>query len=269
MKKRMRRFEEGGSTEAADKAEGLRKSAKDRVSLLDRIRMGNIDDPSSQAYKQLGAGRARAGREAADTQLESEVMRASERAPRMSTPAPAAPTPRPPAPPARPSPVDAGEVRAETGDVSSLRRNTETGDLYSPNAPITRPSAPMRRPAPAVRTRSVDLPSAKMSGGADEDRRTASVAQAAPAASTPAAAASFAATPASSPVAKLTPQAQKVKNFLDRFSAHARGVREGLKEPAMAKGGKVKSYANGGSVSSASTRADGCAMRGKTRGRIY
>lgn len=34
---------------------------------------------------------------------------------------------------------------------------------------------------------------------------------------------------------------------------------------AMKKGGKVKSYKSGGSVSSASKRADGCAIRGKTR----
>jgi hypothetical protein len=33
----------------------------------------------------------------------------------------------------------------------------------------------------------------------------------------------------------------------------------------MKKGGKVKAYANGGSVSA---RADGCAQRGKTKGRI-
>lgn len=34
------------------------------------------------------------------------------------------------------------------------------------------------------------------------------------------------------------------------------------------RGGKVKKYAKGGSVSSASSRADGCAQRGKTRGRV-
>lgn len=36
----------------------------------------------------------------------------------------------------------------------------------------------------------------------------------------------------------------------------------------MKKGGKVKKMAKGGSVSSASKRADGCAQRGKTRGRM-
>ena len=36
----------------------------------------------------------------------------------------------------------------------------------------------------------------------------------------------------------------------------------------MRKGGKVKKMAKGGSVSSASKRADGCATKGKTKGRF-
>ena len=39
-------------------------------------------------------------------------------------------------------------------------------------------------------------------------------------------------------------------------------------EYGMKKGGKVKKYAKGGTVSSASKRADGCAQRGKTRGKM-
>ena len=35
----------------------------------------------------------------------------------------------------------------------------------------------------------------------------------------------------------------------------------------MRKGGKVKKYAKGGMMKSASARADGCAIRGKTRAR--
>ena len=42
----------------------------------------------------------------------------------------------------------------------------------------------------------------------------------------------------------------------------------GSSEPDMKKGGAVKKYAKGGSVSSASKRADGCATKGKTKGRI-
>jgi len=43
--------------------------------------------------------------------------------------------------------------------------------------------------------------------------------------------------------------------------------RENLKL-GMKKGGSVKKMASGGKVSSASKRADGCAIKGKTRGRI-
>ena len=39
-------------------------------------------------------------------------------------------------------------------------------------------------------------------------------------------------------------------------------------EEGMKRGGKVKKMAGGGSVSSASRRADGCAVRGKTKGRV-
>jgi hypothetical protein len=37
----------------------------------------------------------------------------------------------------------------------------------------------------------------------------------------------------------------------------------------MKRGGKVKAYAKGGSVSSASKRADGCATKGKTKCKVY
>lgn len=41
-----------------------------------------------------------------------------------------------------------------------------------------------------------------------------------------------------------------------------------VKTPGMKHGGTVKKMAKGGSVSSASKRADGCAQRGKTRGKM-
>lgn len=46
---------------------------------------------------------------------------------------------------------------------------------------------------------------------------------------------------------------------------------QATKPPMMKKGGKVKStisYKSGGSVSSASKRGDGCAIKGKTKGRM-
>jgi hypothetical protein len=41
-----------------------------------------------------------------------------------------------------------------------------------------------------------------------------------------------------------------------------------LKPEEKKKGGKISSYKSGGMVSSASKRADGCAVKGKTRGKI-
>lgn len=41
-----------------------------------------------------------------------------------------------------------------------------------------------------------------------------------------------------------------------------------FKKGGKAKANPIKKYASGGSVSSASKRGDGCAVRGKTKGRI-
>jgi hypothetical protein len=45
--------------------------------------------------------------------------------------------------------------------------------------------------------------------------------------------------------------------------------RERSLAPALRKGGAVKKMASGGMTKSASSRGDGCAMRGKTRGKMY
>ena len=59
-----------------------------------------------------------------------------------------------------------------------------------------------------------------------------------------------------------TPQ-QRMADAAREVEARRKREAEGMK-----KGGKVKKYASGGSVSSASKRADGIAQRGKTKGRI-
>jgi hypothetical protein len=45
-------------------------------------------------------------------------------------------------------------------------------------------------------------------------------------------------------------------------------VNEAAREDGKKRGGSIQKYAKGGSVSSASSRADGCAQRGKTKGRM-
>jgi hypothetical protein len=53
MKKR--KFKDGGDVD--DKLRGLKASEGEKVGFLKRLRMGNIDDPTSEAYRQFGAGR--------------------------------------------------------------------------------------------------------------------------------------------------------------------------------------------------------------------
>ena len=59
---KFKRYEGGGEVEeSAAKQRGLDMSNKEApVGFFERIRMGNIDDPSSEAYKRFGAGRGRA-----------------------------------------------------------------------------------------------------------------------------------------------------------------------------------------------------------------
>jgi hypothetical protein len=62
--KKAKRYNGGGDIEeSAAKQRGLDVSNKDEpVGFFERIRAGNIDDPSSEAYKRFGAGRGRADR---------------------------------------------------------------------------------------------------------------------------------------------------------------------------------------------------------------
>lgn len=68
--------------------------------------------------------------------------------------------------------------------------------------------------------------------------------------------------------------AKTVNNALDdiqdRIGGGGKGFGGGIFSPGMTmkRGGAVKGYAKGGIVSSASKRADGCAQRGKTKGRF-
>jgi hypothetical protein len=57
--KKRKRFNEGGMTEAEDKARGLESSKEDKVGFFERLRMGNIDEEGSEAYRRFGAGRGR------------------------------------------------------------------------------------------------------------------------------------------------------------------------------------------------------------------
>jgi hypothetical protein len=85
--KKFKRYDEGGSVEEAmAKQRGLDASNKEApVGFFERIRAGNIDDPSSEAYKRFGAGR---GRATATTTTESkpQIVPRIPPAPRMPSP---------------------------------------------------------------------------------------------------------------------------------------------------------------------------------------
>lgn len=64
MKRKTKRYQDGGKTEDQYKKEGLESSKDEKVGFFERLRMGNIDNPSSEAYRRFGAGRAKMAEEA-------------------------------------------------------------------------------------------------------------------------------------------------------------------------------------------------------------
>jgi len=88
MKKR--KFANGG--DLSDKELGLKASGDEKVGFFERLRMGNIDDPSSEAYKKFGAGRGQAERQkmkddadfAAEEAREATMRKVSGQEPKMT-----------------------------------------------------------------------------------------------------------------------------------------------------------------------------------------
>ncbi len=54
-----KRYADEGLVEEDFKKKGLESYKDDRVGFLERLRMGNIDSPKSEAYRRFGAGRGR------------------------------------------------------------------------------------------------------------------------------------------------------------------------------------------------------------------
>ena len=313
MKKPMKKFKryEGGGTvmgemdpkEAAAKEAGLRASKGEDVGFFERMRMGNIDHPGSEAYNRFGAGRGRA------------------------TPAPAAPV-APAAPavaPAAPS-MPAASSRPLSDDMysdfgpSAGRSSSET---ITPTRPMaTKPVVPARPPATPVpplrntgpdRSSLINKPSLNPNFSNEGRNKPAPAAPAKPSMNIPAmrdnAKAALAEDPSSlmgmagagaaalfgaSRLGKMFKGAKKVasasrdlvtspaaKSAMGKADdAKAAKAYDKLKKSSFTKGddvtdvvakkrgGAVKKYASGGMVSSASRRADGIATKGKTRGKM-
>jgi len=136
--------------------------------------------------------------------------------------------------------ADTGELRDETGATSKIRRNTETGDLYSTEAPTPKAET---KPAAKAEAKSEMGPTKRTT--VQDFRESLKKAPEMPG--------SYKKESTEKPKTKIEPGTFS-------FGKIAKNLRE--------KAG-ITSYKKGGSVkSSASSRADGCAVRGKTKGRM-
>jgi len=68
--RKIKRFQEGGMS---DKDRGLEASKDEKVGFFERLRMGNIDDEGSEAYRRFGAGRGKAERTPVETMTATSV----------------------------------------------------------------------------------------------------------------------------------------------------------------------------------------------------
>jgi len=132
--KKFKRYQDGGDV-AADKQRGLDISNKEEpVGFFERIRMGNIDEPGTEAYNRFGAGRGRA-----------------------AAPAPAAPAaPAIPAAPAASSRPLSDDMYSDYGP-SAGRSSSETITPTRPMAtkPVV-PAKPAATPVPPLRNTGPD-----------------------------------------------------------------------------------------------------------------
>ena len=245
---KFKRYEEGGDVEESKaKQRGLDISNKEEpVGFLQRLRMGNIDDPSSEAYKRFGAGR---GRSEAPVKQEEP-----------------APEPMPVARPSmKPNPIfDAGKaqgMRQPSGDAS-------VAEDYS--GPRTKPIVTASESKPSVSKPVASKPIVT----ASESKPAASK-------------------PAKSPEPKVTDTGDESSRLLTKYkkseesSAPVDETKLSLSERMKLSRARNKSgsgptdkrsvnerireklgFKKGGSVSSASRRADGIATKGKTKGRL-
>ena len=330
--KKIKRFQEGG---VSDKDRGLEASKDEKVGFFERLRMGNIDDEGSEAYRRFGAGRGKAERTPVETMAATPVTRPAAVAPEMDAmeaanarepiPVPAGPKaeqPKPggrprvnvqasqPSAPAKSSPKtqeqtyrrtsgDTGErPKADTSNYSNEGRGRE----MTKEQQFARADAEARSPEGVAKRKKqeaeqglerVTPETALLPGGGLKALSAAAKKLAAPKM------AKYSQEALPAPTKRLTydkagavarkraerAEARKSEMLKENakrygldenspgYEAAAGAVRKGLggKDFALKKGGSVKKampikkMASGGSVSNPSKRADGAAIKGKTR----
>ena len=236
--------------EAAQKKRGI--ASADKIGFFERIRMGNIDDPSSEAYKKLGAGRGRSIPKASKIpytetddakNLDKAAMREKSEVTdeRDAREAEYAGLPRKTPPRTSKAPIVTKEQMKKEGfdnlrDYLNFKRKktrrkdpvAKSVDKSTGQPEIILPLYKYNQEI-ATRSESPNLINNDMTAEqiAAAEKRTMPTDEA---------------------------------RFLDASRRGQLGT--------MKKGGAVKKYKEGGTVSSASRRGDGIALRGKTRGKM-
>ena len=146
--------------------------------------------------------------------------------------------------------VDTDEIRDETGTVSKIKRNTETGDIYSTEVSKTKvtPKKEAVDSKTEVSTPKV-TPSSKAESKPEVTAKKTTVQEFKESLKTPNIARPY-----------KKSDIEKPKSKTDLIELKFGSLTKKLREKAG-----ITSYKSGGKVKSASSRADGCAVRGKTR----
>jgi hypothetical protein len=313
---KFKRYEGGGEVmgemdpmEAAAKKRGLDMSNKEApVGFFERIRMGNIDQPGTEAYNRFGAGR---GRDRGESVSVNQPMPSAPAAPSMpaassrplsddmysdygsstgagaagtsETVKPTRPAAQPPAKPAAPMKIvgtgnqrgpTAEELAAYSAEKNKKKSAAEKMDLPGMKADAKKaldddPSAILGAAGAAGAGYGLYKLAKKMMGATKAGK----------------AAAPFLKEIGTNPPKKLLegPRAASksadVTDVVPKSGEMKRLGKPSLKKPldesdttggaiGYKRGGKTMKYASGGMVSSASRRADGIASKGKTRCKI-
>lgn len=265
MKKKTKRFQDGGSAE--DKRRGLEASKGEKVGFFERLRMGNIDDPKSEAYKRFGAGRGQAEATKARAAMGSKEDMERDR----REAAVAGPVKRPAAAPAKAAPAKAKPAIVTKEQLKASGFDNLRDYLNAQRGLTRRGESAPRKPAAAA-------PRGSYRGTQDEGDAGEEAARKAQEAKVAKAREMRKQTdPGDVPMdvrrtqeASAKSQRRDMRGFAQMpFSEQMEYLRTKGKEGT---GFKTKDRSSGmkagGAVSSASKRADGIAVRGKTRCKV-
>ena len=294
-----KRYADEGLVEEDFKKKGLDSSKDDRVGFFERLRMGNIDSPSSEAYRRYGAGRGRTDADIASRMQDRAVNAAApnQDISRMGRTVPDGQVSSPflmgrvPMGGSREAPEESpaeSSIRNLPGNQTGKMSVVDKKDAPSKVAKVTKKarSLPQNKKASGYQ---IDEEGPAQIGSQNTFNMDKSFKAKKEGSLAPIAMGSLAALLGASALSKRAKQGG-TKPIDSRPSSGGRNPRlmgidpmmEGDLErmageggPNFKKGGKTKArakpmqkFASGGSVSSASKRGDGIAQKGKTKGRI-